>query len=196
MKKFIVLSITILLASAFAVCSSFAVANEWETWYVGARGGLNCRTAPTTDADILTTYSYGTDLQIIGVDNSGEWWETWDGVFQGWCNSEYLVSDPNETPSGGGTYLGRFYITGYRATPEENGGGTTNCFSEELEPLIGQIVAVDPSVIPLKTNIYIPGVGYRETRDTGVRGNVIDVLVSTTAEAYAITGWYDVYLSE
>lgn len=196
MKKFIVSSITILLTAAFAMCSSFAVAGEWETWYVGARDGLNCRTEPTTEADILTTYIHGTELQIIGVDSSGEWWETWDGTLQGWCKSTYLVSNPNETTSGGGTYLGRFYVTGYRAVPEENGGGTTNCFGEPLEPLIGQIVAVDPSVIPLKTNIYIPGIGYRETRDTGVCGNVIDVLVSSKAEAYAVTGWYDVYLAE
>lgn len=198
MKKFIVSSITILLAAAFTVCSSFAVAGEWETWYVGSRGGLNCRTAPTMDADILTTYSYGTDLQIIGVDNSGEWWETWDGVFQGWCNSEYLISDPNETPSGGGTYLGTFKITHFCPCYVCNGSyGNHTAWAGEIIP--GQTIAVDPSVIGKLQWVNIDGYGLRRAEDCGggVQGNHIDVAVQTHQMALDLGVVYkDVYLAE
>ncbi len=198
MKKITLFVTTILLTTAFAVCSSFAVAGEWETWYVGARGGLNCRTAPTTDADILTTYSYGTDLQIIGVDNSGEWWETWDGVFQGWCNSTYLVSDPNETPSGGGTYLGTFKITHYCPCYICNGGyGNHTAWAGEIIP--GQTIAVDPSVIGKLQWVNIDGYGLRRAEDCGggVQGNHIDVAVPTHQMAMDLGVVYkDVYLAE
>lgn len=49
------------------------------------------------------------------------------------------------------------------------------------------IVAVDPSVIPLGTRMYVPGYGDAVAADTGsaIRGNVIDLWFPTTAEAYA-----------
>ncbi len=49
------------------------------------------------------------------------------------------------------------------------------------------IVAVDPTVIPLGTRLYVPGYGEAVAADTGsaIRGNVIDLWFTTTAEAYA-----------
>lgn len=49
------------------------------------------------------------------------------------------------------------------------------------------IAAVDPSVIPLGTRMYVPGYGDAVAADTGsaIRGNVIDLWFPTTAEAYA-----------
>jgi 3D (Asp-Asp-Asp) domain-containing protein len=46
------------------------------------------------------------------------------------------------------------------------------------------IVAVDPSVIPLGTRMYIPGYGYGVARDTGgaVKGNIIDVYMNSESE--------------
>ena len=113
MKKFIISTISILLAATLAACSSIALAEGFETWYVGAHSGLNCRAEPTTEADILAVYPTHTALQIIGVDSTGVWWQSWDGTTQGWVHSDYMVSNPNETPSGGGTYLGTFKITHY-----------------------------------------------------------------------------------
>lgn len=161
-----------------------------ETWYVSAQSGLNCRACPSITADVLTTYQKNAELEIIGVDSSGIWWECWDGVTQGWVHSAYLA----DQPSSGGTYIGCVHVTGYTPAPSENGGSSVNCFGEPLAGLVGQIVAVDPSVIPLEKQIYIEGLGSYETRDTGVVGNNIDVLVNTKAEAYALTGWYDVYI--
>jgi uncharacterized protein YabE (DUF348 family) len=49
------------------------------------------------------------------------------------------------------------------------------------------IIAVDPSVIPLGTRLYIPGYGYGVAADTGgaIRGAKIDLCFDTRAEAIA-----------
>ncbi|MDZ4180700.1 MAG: 3D domain-containing protein, partial [Coriobacteriia bacterium] len=49
------------------------------------------------------------------------------------------------------------------------------------------IIAVDPSVIPLGTRLYIPGYGYGVAADTGgaIKGAKIDLCFDTRAEAIA-----------
>lgn len=60
------------------------------------------------------------------------------------------------------------------------GGGTT---AMGTRARVGEI-AVDPSVIPLGTNVYIPGVGARRAEDTGgnIKGNTIDIYMNTQSE--------------
>ncbi|MFB4475909.1 3D domain-containing protein, partial [Oceanobacillus caeni] len=49
-----------------------------------------------------------------------------------------------------------------------------------------KVIAVDPSVIPLGSKVYVDGYGYAVAADTGgsIKGNKIDVHVPTKAEAY------------
>ena len=49
------------------------------------------------------------------------------------------------------------------------------------------IIAVDPSIIPLGTNVYIPGYGEAVAEDVGgaIQGHRIDVAFDTRAEALA-----------
>ncbi|MGL4791148.1 MAG: 3D domain-containing protein [Anaerotignaceae bacterium] len=49
------------------------------------------------------------------------------------------------------------------------------------------IIAVDPRVIPLGTEVYVQGYGYAIAADTGgaIKGNKIDICVDTKNEAYS-----------
>lgn len=190
MKK-IIFTATLICTLTFGVCGISANDN-FETWYVGANSGLNCRQNSTTDSEVLAVHPRGKELQIIGIDSTGDWWETWDGTIQGWCQKKYLVSDPN----GHGTYLGTFRISHY--CPCFNCNGSYGAATAWAGPIIpGQTIAVDPNVIPKLSNVYIDGYGIRQAEDCGgaIKGNRIDLAVSTHAEAEAKgVVWKDVYL--
>ena len=77
--------------------------------------------------------------------------------------------------SGGREYLGEFTLTAYcngcAGTITASGARTT----------LGKTVAVDPLLIPLGTQIYIEGLGYRTAQDTGgaIKGKKIDIFIAT-----------------
>ncbi len=214
--------VAIVSVTAIAAASIGCFASDFETWYVSAKSGLNCRQSPEIADNIITAHPYGTELQIIGIDKTGDWWETWDGETQGWCYSDYLTqdlnyiekfnpnhdygndtyeadeSDTSSNSGSAGSYLGSFYVTGYTPDPGENGGWSTTAMGDNLWDVVGYAIATDPSVIPMGTRVYIEGIGYRVARDTGgaIQGNRIDVLTSSDSESCAITGNYNVYLAE
>ena len=76
----------------------------------------------------------------------------------------------------GKTYSRKLVVKAYSYT----GGGTT---AMGTRARVGEI-AVDPSVIPLGTNVYIEGIGARRAEDTGgnIKGNTIDIYMATHAE--------------
>lgn len=76
----------------------------------------------------------------------------------------------------GQSYSRKLVVKAYAYT----GGGRT---AMGTKARVGEI-AVDPSVIPLGTNVYIEGVGPRRAEDTGgnIKGNTIDIYMNTQAE--------------
>ena len=178
-------------------------AESFETWYVISRDGLNCRTAPTIDAEAITVYPYQTPLQIIGIDATGEWWETYDGNIQGWCNKNYLADDLNAHTKpefryhGIGEYIGDFTLTYYTPDPCENGGYNTTYRGDILADVTDLAVAVDPKIIPMDQKIYIEGIGFRTARDTGgaIKGHKIDILSWYCDMSFDIHAPHKVYLA-
>ena len=83
--------------------------------------------------------------------------------------------------------IGEFKITYYSASVPEC-GSTHGITKSGAKVWDGVTVAVDPNVIPLGTYLYIEGVGLRVAQDTGgaVKGNVIDVYVPTSSEAFGL----------
>ena len=74
--------------------------------------------------------------------------------------------------------------TAYSSDPADAlGGGTVTATGQNLleNPMA---VAVDPSVIPLGTHLYVEGYGEAYAVDTGsaIQGNIIDVHFPTAAQ--------------
>jgi 3D (Asp-Asp-Asp) domain-containing protein len=94
------------------------------------------------------------------------------------------------------TSLGNYKLTFYDSCALCNGNshGITASGTQMAE---GRTIAVDPSVIPLGSRVYIEGYGLFIAEDTGgaIKGNKIDVAVSSHARAYELGVKYaNVYL--
>ncbi|MHC0039250.1 ubiquitin-like domain-containing protein [Pseudoneobacillus sp. C159] len=80
-----------------------------------------------------------------------------------------------------------YYVTSTAYTANCNGcsGYTATGINLHQNPGI-KVIAVDPSIIPLGTKVYVDGYGYAVAADTGsaVKGYKIDLFFATKAEAY------------
>lgn len=83
-------------------------------------------------------------------------------------------------------YMGNFKLTHYCAEEYEHICGTgTGLTATGTEVTVGRTVAVDPSIIPYGTQIYIEGYGWFVAEDCGgaVKNKQIDIAVETHADA-------------
>lgn len=92
------------------------------------------------------------------------------------------------------------YTNSYESTgkyPSDPGYGITASGQEAKE---GLTIAVDPSIIPMHSVVYIPGIGVRYAEDTGgaVKGNHIDVFFNddTYARHFGVKEAVNVYIIE
>ena len=97
-------------------------------------------------------------------------------------------------------YLGEFRITRYCRCEICNGPWVDQPTASGTELTDGRTIAVDSSVIPLGTKVYIEGVGERIAEDTGsaIIGDCIDLFVDVPhneAEDMGVT-YNDVYIIE
>jgi uncharacterized protein YabE (DUF348 family) len=94
------------------------------------------------------------------------------------------VSRGASDSSGGGQ---EFYVNSTAYTGSCNGcsGVTSTGINLNANPNV-KVIAVDPSVIPLGTKVYVEGYGYAVAADTGsaIRGHKIDVFFSSKSDAY------------
>lgn len=84
-------------------------------------------------------------------------------------------------------YMGNFTYTYYCNEPREHICGYGLGLTASGNPTeVGWTIAVDPSVIPLGTIVYVEGIGFRAAHDTGggVKGNHIDILLDTHSECF------------
>jgi uncharacterized protein YabE (DUF348 family) len=86
-------------------------------------------------------------------------------------------------PSGGR----EFYVSSTAYTASCNGcsGYTATGINLKSNPNV-KVIAVDPSIIPLGTKVYVEGYGYAVAADTGgaIKGNKIDVFFPSKSDAY------------
>lgn len=88
-----------------------------------------------------------------------------------------------EAPSGGKEMI--VSSTAYTASCNGCSGITATGINLKANPGL-KVIAVDPSVIPLGSKVYVEGYGYAIAGDTGgaIKGNKIDVFIPTQEEAY------------
>jgi uncharacterized protein YabE (DUF348 family)/3D (Asp-Asp-Asp) domain-containing protein len=89
------------------------------------------------------------------------------------------------------------YATWYNAASSGKPATDPNYgFTRTGTPVTRGIVAVDPTVIPLGTRLYVPGYGFAVAADTGggVIGKMIDLGFPDGVTSDWHTGWVDVYI--
>lgn len=95
------------------------------------------------------------------------------------------VSRSNAAAPAGGK---EFYVTATAYTPYCNGCSGISAAGVNLRsnPDL-KLIAVDPSIIPLGTKVWVEGYGYAIAGDTGgaIKGNKIDILMQTKQQAYS-----------
>ncbi|QTD40222.1 G5 and 3D domain-containing protein [Sporosarcina sp. Te-1] len=100
------------------------------------------------------------------------------------ASSSKGVSVSRDNASSGGK---EFYVTATAYTAHCNGctGKTATGLDLRANPNL-KVIAVDPSVIPLGSKVWVEGYGYAVAGDTGgaIKGNRIDLHVPTKSDAY------------
>lgn len=82
-----------------------------------------------------------------------------------------------------------FIATAYTAGPESTGkypGHPAYGITKSGQPVVeGRTIAVDPTVIPLGTWVYIEHIGLRRAEDTGgkIKGRRVDIFMEDLDEA-------------
>lgn len=98
------------------------------------------------------------------------------------------ASKPVSRSSSGEPEGREFYVsaTAYTASCTGCSGITATGINLKANPHL-KVIAVDPSVIPLGSKVWVEGYGYAIAGDTGgaIKGNKIDVFVPTKEQAYA-----------
>jgi 3D (Asp-Asp-Asp) domain-containing protein len=86
-------------------------------------------------------------------------------------------------------YMGNFKITHYCTERRAHiCGGGQGITATGTTVTAGRTIAVDPSVIPYGTQVYIEGYGFRTAEDCGsaVGGKHLDIAVSSHSEAMSL----------
>lgn len=87
------------------------------------------------------------------------------------------------------TVLDDFILTAYsldvRSTGKKPGTPGYGITASGTKARVGRTVAVDPTVIPIGSLLYLPNIGWRIAEDSGgaVKGRHVDVLMDTERRA-------------
>lgn len=163
---------------------------------------LNIRTESNANSNIYTSVKANTELQVFDNFDENGWKKIKYDDREFYVNGKYLSDKPVEVKKkpvkkqvfhlksnqestqkssanlsdSSNNLIGKFKITHY-AEHNITSTGTTPC--------VGRTIAVDPNVIPYGSRVVINGHTYiAEDCGGAIKGNVIDIFVGSTKEAY------------
>lgn len=161
-------------------------ADDYPVTYRVTSSTLNVRYNGGTEYDSFYTLTAGEEVQ--GEEITGEWVAINCYGFRGFVWAAYLQDTSKQM---GGTYLGRYYVTGYNPYCSHCCGKSNGITASGARAVVGQTVAM--SGMPFGARVYIKGLGTYTVQDRGVGAGCIDVACGSHSECYKITGYYDVY---
>lgn len=148
--------------------------------YVTAESGLRVRATPSTEAEILKVLPFGTE--VTGTIRSG-WMKTDDGYLK----AEFLSED---NPLDDYDYMGNWMLTAYTHSGMACANGQY--------PTAGYTVACNS--LPLGTETYISGIGFRTVEDRGPQsmpGEWLDLFLDGYSECVSFgVQYHDVYIKK
>ena len=171
------------------LCGGAKADEQYPITYRVTSSTLNVRLGPGTEHEAFYQLTRGEEVQ--GEEVSGDWVAINCYGFRGFVYADYLQDKSQPTSGCYGTYLGRYYGTGYDGCRRCSPNGIT---ASGTRPVAGRTVAM--SGLPFGARVYIVGIGYRIVEDRGVGPGCIDIFCNNHSECYALTGYYDVYLCD
>lgn len=150
---------------------------------------VNIRTEPNMDCDVIDQLLLNTSVEVIAEYDGWSCITGETGI--GFVKSDFLQD--NEIHQ---IELGRFKITHYCCEKYDHICGGGKGVTRLETPVRPGVISVDPKIIPLGSKVMINGKVYT-AEDTGgrIKGNVIDMAVSTHQQALELGVYYaPVYL--
>lgn len=140
------------------------------TVYVASREGLNIRSEPNTDAEILGSYNFRDTIDILKRGDG--WLYTQDGNFV--YENGTSLEEPQNIKS-----LGTFKLTAYCTCSKCCGKNAKYGITRSgTRPVEGRTISVDPNVIPLGSKVIIDGHEYiAEDTGSAIKNNIIDLFI-------------------
>lgn len=128
---------------AVVTLMAIPVKGEW----VNARSGLNVRSTPSTDAEIVAVLPFATEV-------TGTVKDAWMQIGDGYVSTEFLQ---DTSPLEEFEYAGEWHLTAYYATGNPTASGAW--------PEVN--VTVAHNSLPFGTELYIEGLGFWTVQDRG-----------------------------
>lgn len=151
--------------------------------------GVHLRAGPTTESEIVNTFSINTELEKIGTE--GDWTIVRYNNTKNYIFSQYLsdtkteIASRSSTEEREGNFLGYYTLTYYCSCSKCCGSYTNGITASGKTAQVNHTVAVPPG-ISLGTTLKIGDSIYvAEDRGGAIKGNKIDVYVGSHSEAMA-----------
>lgn len=143
-----------IMIPAVMLAAQTVMAQPTDRMFVNSRNGLNVRSGPGIESEILDVLPFGSEVQALDFAPDNDWYKIRYGGKTAYVATEFIqYEDPFQEME----YLGNWRTTAYAYTGSPCANGNY--------PQAGYTIACN--VLPFGTEVYISGVGFRTVEDRG-----------------------------